>query len=62
METTELELDAAHFYRLIDDMQYGFYRRARAARPNAPLSRFEALWPADQVRIFELRYQREART
>lgn len=53
--------DAARFGEILEDMQYAMYRRARAARPDAPLSRFEAVWKPEQVRTFELRFQREAR-
>lgn len=54
--------DAARFGEVLEDMQYRFYRVARAARPDAPLSRFEPICrSADQLQRFELRFQREAR-
>lgn len=60
--TIDLEnADAAKFRRAIEDMQYGFYRRARALRPDKPTSYFTCLWPEEQVIQFENRYQREAR-
>jgi hypothetical protein len=56
-----LTADAAQFRQAIEDMQYKFYRTVRAAKPDKPLSYFEALYPAEQVRQFERRYVSESK-
>lgn len=64
METETIDLqaaDAAKFAQLIEDMQYGFYRRLRAQRPDKPRSYYTPMWPEAQVIRFELRYAREAK-
>lgn len=66
METETIDLqaaDSARFAQLLDDMQFNFYRRCRAHRPDAPLSYFSGLgfWTADDVLRFENRYRRESK-